>query len=164
MKNTFVLFGGATAVILVLTLTPALAAAQGRGGEVSAAAQGRGESPKPPVPATTTTPPPPPMGAVNHLADQPQLAAKLQPLLPTGTVLKTAATGFKTLGSFVSAVHVANNLDIPFAELKAKITGPNAESLGKAIHDLKPTVDADQEVKKATDQAKHDQDDKGKGL
>jgi hypothetical protein len=161
MKNSSVFFGSAAAVILALTLTPGVAAAQGRGAEASSAAPGHGEPPKPAPTPTTTTPPPPPMGAVNHLADQPQLAAKLQPLLPTGTVLKTAATGFKTLGSFVSAVHVANNLDIPFAELKAKITGPNAESLGQAIHDLKPTADANHEVKKATDQAKHDQDGKG---
>ena len=42
------------------------------------------------------------------------------------------------------------------------MTGANAVSLGKAIQELKPTADADQEVKKATDQAKQDQN--GKGL
>jgi hypothetical protein len=150
MKNTSVILGGAAIVILALTVTPA-------------AAQGHGAPPPKTAPTTTTTTPtPPPMGAANHLANQPQLAAKLQPLLPAGTNLQTAATGFKNLGAFVSAVHVSKNLDIPFADLKAKLTGPNAESLGKAIQQLKPTADSDQEVKKATTQAKQDQD--GKGL
>jgi len=158
MTNRSVFFASAAAVILALTLTPA-AAAQGRGADPP---QGRGEPPKPAPTTTTTTPTPPPMGAVNHLANQPQLAAKLQPLLPAGTNLTTAATGFKNLGAFVSAVHVSKNLDIPFAELKAKITGPNAVSLGKAIQELKPTADADQEVKKASAQAKQDQDGKGR--
>lgn len=151
MKNTSVVRGSVATVILALAMTPVLAA------------QGHGASPKTPPPTTTTTTPtPPPMAAANHLANQPQLAAKLQPLLPAGTDLQTAATGFKSLGAFVSAVHVSKNLDIPFADLKAKLTGANAESLGKAIQQLKPTADADQEVKKASTQAKQDQG--GKGL
>jgi hypothetical protein len=158
MKNTSVFLGSA-AMILALTMSPAVAAAQGRGADPQTPAT----TATPATPArTTTTPPPPPMSAATHLANQPALAAKLQPLLPAGTNLQTAATGFKNLGAFVSAVHVSKNLDIPFADLKAKLTGANAVSLGKAIQELKPTADADQEVKKATDQAKQDQN--GKGL
>ena len=90
------------------------------------------------------------------LSDNKKLAAKLQSLLPKGTNLQTAASGFKNLGQFVAAVHVSNNLGIPFAQLKAKMLGPPAESLGKAIQQLKPTAQAKTERKKAERQAKDD--------
>ncbi len=89
------------------------------------------------------------------LTQNTKLASKLQGLLPPKTDPQTAASGFKNLGAFVSAVHVSHNLDIPFSDLKGKLTGPHAESLGKAIHDLKPDADAKAEVKKA----KHEADD-----
>ncbi len=151
--KTSIFLGSAVAVILALAATPALA--QRGSGRPDTDAPTTAQTPKP----TTTTPP---TSAATHLAQQPALAAKLQPLLPAGTNLQTAAAGFKNLGAFVSAVHVSHNLDIPFATLKAKLTGPNAVSLGKAIQELKPTADADQEVKKANSEAKQDQS--GKGL
>jgi len=84
------------------------------------------------------------------------LASKLQALLPPGTDLQAAAAGFKNLGQFVAAVHVSQNLGIPFDQLKAKLTGPGAENLGKAIHDLAPTADAKAALKTAESQAKAD--------
>jgi hypothetical protein len=90
------------------------------------------------------------------LAKNTQLSAKLQSLLPPGTNLATAAAGFKNLGQFVAAVHVAKNLGIPFDQLKAKLTGPGSESLGKAIQDLKPGVDAKAALKQAEKEAKLD--------
>jgi len=53
-------------------------------------------------------------------------------------------------------VHVAHNLGIPFNDLKAKLTGPDGESLGKAIHDLKPDADAKAEARKGKKQADED--------
>src|SRR5262249_49862424 len=50
-----------------------------------------------------------------------KLASKLQGLLPPGTNLQTASSGFKNLGQFVAAVHVSHNLGIPFDQLKAKM-------------------------------------------
>lgn len=97
-----------------------------------------------------------------RLSTNTKLASKLQSLLPAGTDLQQAAAGFKNLGQFVAAVHVSNNLGIPFDQLKAKMTGDNAESLGKAIHELKPTADAKAETKKATKEADNDLDDSGK--
>lgn len=85
------------------------------------------------------------------------LSASLQSLLPAGTNLQDASKGFKNLGQFVAAVHVSHNLNIPFDQLKAKLTGPGAMQLGKAIHSLKPEMDskaADAEAKKAEKQAK----------
>ena len=92
------------------------------------------------------------------LASNTKLASKLQSLLPPGTNLQTAASGFKNLGQFVAAVHVSHNLGIPFDQLKAKMLGPPSESLGKAIHDLKPTANAKAETKKAESEAHQDLD------
>jgi hypothetical protein len=98
---------------------------------------------------------------VTALAHNPALAARLQPLLPAGTNLQTAGAGFKNMGQFVAAVHVAHNLNILFAELKAKMTGPNAESLGHAVRDLEPNLDnqaVKSKVKAAEKQARQDLD------
>lgn len=84
------------------------------------------------------------------------LSKKLSSLLPAGTDLQQAASGFKNLGQFVAAVHVSHNLGIPFDQLKAKMMGPPSESLGKAIQQLDPQVNAKSESKKATKQAKQD--------
>jgi hypothetical protein len=92
----------------------------------------------------------------DHLSSQSKLSSKLQSLLPAGTDLKTASSGFKNLGQFVAAVHVSNNLGIPFDQLKAKMTGDHAESLGKAIQELKPAANAKSETKKANKQADAD--------
>src|SRR6266545_4960969 len=85
-----------------------------------------------------------------------RLSTKLQSLLPPGTNLQQAANVFKNLGQFIAAVHVSHNLGIPFDQLKAKMTGSPPESLGKAIHDLKPVADAKTESKKANKQAQQD--------
>jgi hypothetical protein len=88
-----------------------------------------------------------------------QLASKLSSLLPPGTDLQTAASGFKNLGQFVAAVHVSQNLDIPFAQLKCTelatkdaCTTTNrtttetmpvpakSSNLGQAIQALKPSM------------------------
>src|SRR5437762_4041452 len=80
-----------------------------------------------------------------------QLSSKLSSLLPTGTDLQTAASGFRNLGQFVAAVHVSHNLDIPFDQLKCTelataaacpgMTVPSKGSnLGQAIQTLKPTM------------------------
>jgi hypothetical protein len=70
-----------------------------------------------------------------------ELSSRLQPLLPNGTSVANAAAGFQDQGEFVSAVHVAHNLNIPFDQLKAQMTGSNSVSLGKAIKKLRPDLD-----------------------
>ncbi|MCU1337035.1 MAG: hypothetical protein JWO19_2616 [Bryobacterales bacterium] len=77
------------------------------------------------------------------------LSTQLKPLLPAGTTLAGAATGFRNQGQFVAALHVAHNLNIPFDQLKAKMTGTNPVSLGKAIQELRPNLD-DKTVKNNT--------------
>jgi hypothetical protein len=92
----------------------------------------------------------------DKLSNNTQLASKLTSLLPPGTNLQTAAQGFKNLGQFVAAVHVSHNLGIPFDQLKAQMIGPPKESLGKAIHALKPDANSKTETKTANKQAKQD--------
>jgi len=88
-----------------------------------------------------------------RLQENPTLAARMNKLL-MGEDLKTAEIGFKNGGQFIAALHVSKNLDIPFDQLKAKVTGitvlANGQttnstpmSLGKAIHELKPTLTQD---------------------
>jgi len=77
-------------------------------------------------------------------------------MLPAGTDIQTAASGFKTLGQFVAAVHVSKNLNIPWDQLRGAMV-TNHKSLGDAIHELKPelsTTAAKTEAKKAEDEAK----------
>ena len=94
--------------------------------------------------------------------------SRIQSLLPPGTDLKLAESGFKNHGQFIAALHVSKNLDIPFDQLKAKMTGVSVNaagqtttstpmSLGKAIHELRPNLtesQASQQAQRATRQAK----------
>jgi len=90
------------------------------------------------------------------LANNTQLSAKLQALLPPGTNLQTAAQGFKNLGQFVAAVHVSKDLGIPFDQLKATMTGPPPQKLGQAIHTLDPSANAKAAAKTAEKEAHQD--------
>ena len=92
----------------------------------------------------------------SKLASNPQLSSKLSALLPPGTNLATASSGFKNLGQFVAAVHVSKNLGIPFDQLKSTMTGPPPMSLGKAITTLAPSANAKTALKTAEKQAKAD--------
>jgi len=78
-----------------------------------------------------------PSKAQELLAKNTSLRTKLQSRLPMGTNINDAAAGFRNLGQFVAAVNVSHNLGIPFADLKAKMTGTNPVSLGQAIQQLK---------------------------
>ena len=64
------------------------------------------------------------------------LAAKLQGRLPAGTDLMTAASGFRNLGQFVSAVNASYNHGLSFAELKQRIV-VQGMSLGQASQDMR---------------------------
>lgn len=65
------------------------------------------------------------------------LEARLQPLLPAGMNVSDASKGFKNWGRFVAAVHASRNLNIPFQNLKAKMTGDMPLSLGQAIQAIR---------------------------
>lgn len=91
------------------------------------------------------------------LSDDPKLVAKLQKLLPAQTTPQKACDGFKKLSDCVSAIHAAQNLELPLAALKSKIVADKShDALEKAIHELKPNADAKAERKKAQKQAERD--------
>ena len=120
---------------------------------------------------TATTP-------TTHMVKNPKLEARLLTLLPPGSTIQNASFGFKNWGQFVAAAHVSNNLGIPFAELKSRMTGippgtpqgtpvlTTPMSLGQAIQSFKGTKTTDpatfsstrvrNEVKKAEDAANTD--------
>lgn len=110
------------------------------------------------------------------LTDNKQLASKLSSLLPSGTNLQAAASGFKNLGQFMAAVHVSHNLGISFASLKCTelatkdacttmngtttvtmTVSSKSSSLGQAIHTLRPAWTAS-DSKMAAKQAQRDAD------
>lgn len=95
--------------------------------------------------------------AQQQLSQAPMVMARIRPLLPTGIDPNGAASGFGDLGEFISTLHVSDNLDIPFHELKVRVTGPDGRSLGDAIRELRPTADPGAEIRRATAQAKKDQ-------
>lgn len=90
------------------------------------------------------------------LSSNTKLSGNLEKLLPQGTTAQQACDGFKNLGQCVAAIHVSHNLDIPFTDIKSKMTGTSSVSLGKAIKDLKPSVNSKAEAKKAEKQTKVD--------
>ena len=102
----------------------------------------------------------------------PKLEARLQKMLGD-LPIQDAMADFKNKGQFIAAVHVSNNLGIPFADLKAKMTGitPGSTektapmSLGQAIQSWKlehpesgtiTTTRVRNEVRRAEDAANAD--------
>jgi len=79
-------------------------------------------------------------GLANRLSSNPALSARAQALLPAGTNVQTAAAGFRNVHEFLLAEHVARDLNIPFTQLKAKVTGPDPVSLKQAIGTLRPNL------------------------
>jgi uncharacterized membrane protein YdfJ with MMPL/SSD domain len=91
-----------------------------------------------PTSTTTTTLNP----IAQKISSHPALAAKVKAFLPAGMTLNQASKGFKNQGQFLAALHVSKDLHIPFAQLKTEMTGKDHDSLGRAIQELKPGVDA----------------------
>jgi hypothetical protein len=98
-------------------------------------------------------------------------------MLPKNVTLEQASAGFKNQGQFIAALHVSQNLGIPFADLKTAMTGTGTTtlktgttptttgststmSLGQAIHKLRPSADSTTAESTATKQATADLGDK----
>jgi hypothetical protein len=118
-------------------------------------------TPTMPVTASTTT--------LNPIAQKLQskpLGARIEKMLPVGMTLDTASDGFRNQGQFIAAVHVSQNLGIPFADLKAAMLGTplpgsttaltSPMSLGQAIQQLKPFANSTAAVSRAEVEADHD--------
>src|SRR5438034_10773985 len=115
-------------------------------GDTGAFAQGRGTRPaKQPGPdrretTATRTARPDGEGKGSRIEHNPQMKQRLTAMLPPNMTLQQAQSGFKNDGQFIAALHVSKDLGIPFTSLKSEMTGPNAKSLGEAVHDLKPEL------------------------
>jgi hypothetical protein len=68
-----------------------------------------------------------------------RLAARLNPMVPSGQTLGQAAAGFKNEDQFMATLHAANDNHVDFADLKDRVTA--GQSLGAAIHDMKPGME-----------------------
>ena len=141
------------AALTFASAAPALAGQRGpHPTPAPAAAAHAANAPK----TTSPTPHPAPVTVPAKIVANPALAARLQPLLPSGMTLASAAAGFKNQGQFIAALHVSHNLNIPFTQLKTEMTGTDHDSLGQAIHELKPTADSKTAVKTADQQTTND--------
>jgi hypothetical protein len=118
------------------------------------------------TPTTTTTSTgttwEPTNAVAEKLMGKPNQLAKAKAVLPAGTDINDATAGFKNFGQFNAAVNVSQNLGIDFADLKSAMTGITLEgdktneptkSLGQAIKQYRPGVDAEAEAALATSQA-----------
>jgi hypothetical protein len=90
------------------------------------------------------------------LQDDPKLSAKLKAMLPPELSPQQACGGFKTLEQCITAIHIAQNLKLPFADLKTKTTGKRSVGLQKAIEQMAASVNAKEEARKAKKQASED--------
>src|SRR5262249_53592817 len=72
-------------------------------------------------------------GVIARIQSNPEVAARVQSMLPSGMSLNTASAGFKNEGQFLAALHASQNLNIPFEQLKTRMTGSAATSLGSAL-------------------------------
>ena len=96
----------------------------------------------------------PPAAAADTHASAASGDTRLAALVPAGLTPEDACRGFKDLGECSAALHVAQNLNIPFADLKDRVTA--GQSLGTAIHALKPKADSRREAQRAEEQARED--------
>ena len=89
------------------------------------------------------------------ISSHPQLASKVEGMLPDGMTLDRAARGFKNQGQFIAALHVSQNLGIPFKDLKADMTRKHM-SLGQSIQDLKHSANSTTEAHRGEHEADED--------
>lgn len=75
-------------------------------------------------------------------------------LVPADMSATEACSGFKSMMECAAALHAAQNVGIPFKELKSRMTG--GETLGAAIRDLVPGADVRSEVSRAEEEARAD--------
>ena len=102
--------------------------------------------------SSTHTPPSP---IATKIQSHPQLAAKVTAMLPQRMTMNQAARGFKNQGQFIAALHASQRTGIPFADLKREMVREH-ESLGQAIHELRPSANGSREAEHAEHDADHD--------
>lgn len=133
---------------VALSLAPLSYAQSGPQSQTQSAQQTE-SGPAPAAPAAD-----PPAMAESQPASSASGNTRLAALVPAGLTPEDACRGFKDLRECSAALHVAQNLNIPFAGLKDRLT--SGQSLGTAIRALKPKADSRREVQRAEEQARQD--------
>ena len=112
---------------------------------------------QPSVPSTDPTTPyagqTDPSAAAQSSASTAQ-STRLAAIVPSGMSAQEACTGFRSVEECAATLHASQNLSIPFADLKSRVTG--GAKLGAAIHQLKPEANVKAQVRKAEEQARSD--------
>jgi hypothetical protein len=88
-------------------------------------------------------------------ASEPELHARLKPVLNPGTRMADAASGFRDAEQFATIAHAARNTNVPFVVLKHRVL-EEKQTLAHAILASRPDVDAAHEVLRARDAARFD--------
>ncbi len=112
--------------------------------------------PAPTTPAAPSTAADPSSGSASTTSSSAtgEPSTRLAAIVPSGMTTQEACTGFNSVSECVTALHVSQNLSIPFPALKAKVTG--GQKLSAAIHELKPDANSKAEVRKAEEQTQND--------
>jgi hypothetical protein len=100
------------------------------------------------------------MKVVNAFDRDQYLSSRVKTLLPPRSTLSDTATGFKNEKHFIAAMHLSQNLNIPFDQIKTRMTGEHHISLHDALRDLRPEMTKGEikaEVNTAEKQAKEDE-------
>jgi hypothetical protein len=120
----------------------------------------------PPDPSSATQPAAPTAPADPSAQYSPPPAASSQPpgaatsnthlaaLVPQGMSSEEACRGFSSATDCALVLHIAQNLNISFADLKGKLA--SGQSLTAALSTMKPGVDPQAEITKAEAQARSD--------
>lgn len=76
-----------------------------------------------------------------RLAANSELSSRVQSLLPKGTSLQDATKGFSSETEFITTLHAAHDLNIPFDQLKVEVTTGDRNSIAQAIRKFHPEFD-----------------------
>lgn len=88
-------------------------------------------------------------------ASEPELHARLKPVLNKGARMTDAAAGFRDAEQFATVAHAARNTDVPFMLLKHRVL-EQGQTLAQAIRSSRPDLDASREVTRAHAAARFD--------
>ena len=100
------------------------------------------------------------MKVVNAFERDQYLSSRVKTLLPPRSTLSDTAAGFKKEKPFIAAMHLSQNVNIPFDQIKTRMTGEHHMSLHDALRDLRPEMTKGEikvEVNTAEKQAKEDE-------
>jgi hypothetical protein len=88
-------------------------------------------------------------------ASEPEVHARVKPLLNMGTKMELASEGFRDAEQFATVARAARNTQIPFAVLKHRVLN-EGKTLAQAIRESNPEVNAAAEVRRARAEARED--------